>query len=146
MPCGAFNSRPSTRFGLVVLNVLMFGVEIRAGGSEDLDTLFRLGAMVPAAIRHGEVWVKRLAEDPKTRDEAQTTLEKWYIRTMNIFGRPGSPKNALYRRYRLKIRDNDEVRSAFASEVKDKAATVGLSVPEWTPVWERLPEEAQIPG
>jgi len=97
-------------------------------------------------IRHGEVWVKRLAEDPKTRGEAEATLAKWYIRTMNIFGRPGSAKNALYRKYRLKLRDNDEVRRAFAAEVEDKAAAVGLRLPEWVPVWERLPEEAQIPG
>ena len=66
-------------------------------------------------IRHGEFWVKQLAEDPKTHDEAQATLNKWYIRTMNIFGRPGSPKNALYRKYRLKLRDNDEVRQTFAA-------------------------------
>ena len=97
-------------------------------------------------IRHGEYWVKRLAEDPKTHDEAQATFGKWYIRTMNIFGRPGSAKNALYRKYRLKLRDNDEVRRTFAAEVKDKAGAVGLTVPEWTPVWDRLPEEAQIPG
>jgi 1,2-phenylacetyl-CoA epoxidase catalytic subunit len=65
---------------------------------------------------------------------------------MNIFGRPGSAKNALYRKYRLKLRDNDEVRRTFAAEVADKAAAVGLRVPDWVPVWERLPEEAQIPG
>ena len=97
-------------------------------------------------IRHGEHWVKRLAEDDKTRDEAQVTFAKWYARTMNIFGRPGSSKNAVYRRYRLKLRDNDEVRQTFAAEVKDKAEAVGLTVPEWTPVWEKIPEEAQIPG
>jgi ring-1,2-phenylacetyl-CoA epoxidase subunit PaaA len=97
-------------------------------------------------IRHGEVWVKRLAEDPATRAEAQATLAKWYVRTMNIFGRPGSAKNALYRAYRLKVRDNDEVRQAFAAEVTAKAAAVGLGVPEWVPAWDRLPEEAQIPG
>jgi len=97
-------------------------------------------------IRHGEVWVKRLAGDPATRDEAQATLAKWYVRTMNIFGRPGSAKNALYRAYRLKVRDNDEVRQAFAAEVSAKAAAVGLRVPEWVPAWDRLPEEAQIPG
>jgi len=97
-------------------------------------------------IRHGEYWVKKLAEDAKTHDEAQTTFGKWYVRTMNIFGRPGSAKNALYRKYRLKLRDNDEVRRTFADEVKDKAQAVGLAAPDWTPVWERLPEEAQIPG
>jgi len=97
-------------------------------------------------IRHGEYWVKRLAEDPATHDEAQTTFAKWYVRTMNIFGRPGSPKNALYRKYRLKLRDYDEVRQAFAGEVKERAEAVGLKVPAWAPVWERLAEEAQIPG
>ena len=65
---------------------------------------------------------------------------------MNIFGRPGSAKNAVYRTYRLKLRDNDEVRQTFASEVTEKAAAVGLTLPEWIPVWDRLPEEAQIPG
>jgi 1,2-phenylacetyl-CoA epoxidase catalytic subunit len=52
----------------------------------------------------------------------------------------------VYRQYRLKLRDNDEVRQAFAEEVKEKAQSVGLSLPEWKPVWDRLPEEAQIPG
>jgi ring-1,2-phenylacetyl-CoA epoxidase subunit PaaA len=97
-------------------------------------------------IRHGEHWVKKLAGDAETRDEAQETFGKWYIRTMNIFGRPGSAKNSLYQQYRLKLRDNDEVRQSFANEVKDKAEAVGLSLPEWSPAWDRLPEESQIPG
>jgi ring-1,2-phenylacetyl-CoA epoxidase subunit PaaA len=97
-------------------------------------------------IRHGEYWVTKLAVDPATRGEAQATLNKWFTRTMNIFGRPGSPQNTLYRKYKLKVRDNDEVRQAFAVEVKEKALAVGLTVPEWIPVWDRLPEEAQIPG
>jgi len=97
-------------------------------------------------IRHGELWVQRLGADPVTRPEAQATLGKWYVRTMNIFGRPGSPRNALYRKYRLKLRDNDEVRGAFAREVRELAETAGLTVPAWTPAWDRLPEDAQIPG
>jgi ring-1,2-phenylacetyl-CoA epoxidase subunit PaaA len=97
-------------------------------------------------IRHGEYWVKKLAEDTATHDEAQATFNRWYVRTMNIFGRPGSPKNRRYRTLRLKLRDNDEVRQAFATEVRDLCATCGLQVPAWTPVWSTLPEEAQIPG
>ena len=65
---------------------------------------------------------------------------------MNIFGRPGSPKNRVYQKYRLKVRDNDEVRRAFATEVTALAGAVGLTVPEWKPAWDQLPEEAQIPG
>jgi len=97
-------------------------------------------------IRHGESWVKKLASDPTTHAEAQTTFNKWYVRTLNIFGRPGSPKNQLYRRYRLKLRDNDEVRQAFAHEVRELCATFGLTLPEWKPKWAELPEEAHIPG
>jgi ring-1,2-phenylacetyl-CoA epoxidase subunit PaaA len=97
-------------------------------------------------IRHGEHWVKKLAEDPGTHAEAQATFNKWYIRTMNIFGRPGSAKNQLYRKLRLKVRDNDEVRRAFAAEVKTLCDQFALTVPEWAPAWEKLPEEAHIPG
>jgi ring-1,2-phenylacetyl-CoA epoxidase subunit PaaA len=97
-------------------------------------------------IRHGEHWVKKLAEDRETHDEAQTTFNKWYVRTMNIFGRPGSPKNQLYRKLRLKVRDNDEVRQAFAAEVKALSTEFGLTVLEWKPTRAKLPEEAHIPG
>jgi ring-1,2-phenylacetyl-CoA epoxidase subunit PaaA len=97
-------------------------------------------------IRHGEYWVKRLAQDAATHDEAQATFDKWYVRTMNIFGRPGSPRNRRYRDLRLKVRDNDEVRQAFATEVRGLCEAFGLAVPEWTPRWADLPEEAQIPG
>jgi len=97
-------------------------------------------------IRHGEHWVKKLAGESKTHDEAQSTFNRWYVRTMNIFGRPGSAKNQVYRSFKLKLRDNDEVRSAFAAEVKDLCDGFGLQVPAWKPVWSELPEEAQIPG
>jgi hypothetical protein len=38
------------------------------------------------------------------------------------------------------------VRRTFAAEVATLAGAVGLTVPEWKPAWDRLPEEAQIPG
>ncbi len=97
-------------------------------------------------IRHGEHWVKRLVEDPLTHGEAQATFNRWYIRTMNIFGRPATTKNRLYRTFRLKLRDNDAVRQAFAQEIKELCDKFGLTVPAWTPKWSELPEEAHIPG
>ena len=65
---------------------------------------------------------------------------------MNIFGRANSPKNGIYRKYGLKKRDNDEVRQAFAADIKDKAAKFGLKVPAWTPVESKMSEEPFIPG
>jgi ring-1,2-phenylacetyl-CoA epoxidase subunit PaaA len=82
-------------------------------------------------IGHGELWVRRLAEDPATRQECQDTLNKWYLRTVQIFGRPGSSRNALYRKLGLKRRDNDEVRQAFHKEVEAFCDKVGLTLPEW---------------
>jgi ring-1,2-phenylacetyl-CoA epoxidase subunit PaaA len=84
-------------------------------------------------IGHGEMWVRRLAEHPSTREECQETLNKWYVRTMNIFGRPGSRRNAMYQKLGLKKRDNDEVRWAFHNEVKAFCDKVGLTLPAWTP-------------
>ena len=84
-------------------------------------------------IGHGEMWVRRLAENPSTREECQETLNKWYLRTMNIFGRPGSRRNAAYQKLGLKKRDNDEVRQAFHKEVKAFCDKVGVTLPAWTP-------------
>jgi len=97
-------------------------------------------------VGHGEAWMKRLAEDPATKEETQAALDKWYPRTMNIFGRPGTAKNQLYRKLGLKQRDNDEVRQAFVAEVKSLVEEWGLKLPPWTPEWEQLSEEAAIPG
>jgi 1,2-phenylacetyl-CoA epoxidase catalytic subunit len=80
-------------------------------------------------IRHGELWIKRLAENPATRDDAERTFHKWYVRTMNIFGRPGSAKNRLYRELGLKRRDNDEVRRTFSDEVRGLVDALGWRVP-----------------
>ncbi len=87
-------------------------------------------------IAHGDHWVKRLAGDPATHQDCQETFNKWYLRTMNIFGRPASSRNALYRKYRLKLRDNDTVRSEFDKEIRGLCAEYGLTVPEWKPARE----------
>ncbi len=87
-------------------------------------------------IAHGDLWVEKLAKNPATHDDCQQTFDKWYARTMNIFGRPGSSRNKLYRKLHLKLRDNDEVRTAFDTEIRGLATSYGLTVPEWKPTWE----------
>jgi ring-1,2-phenylacetyl-CoA epoxidase subunit PaaA len=82
-------------------------------------------------IGHGETWVRRLATNPATHEDCQATLHKWYLRTMHIFGRPGSPRNALYCKLGLKRRDNEAVRQAFHQEVQTFCAPLGLTLPAW---------------
>jgi ring-1,2-phenylacetyl-CoA epoxidase subunit PaaA len=98
-------------------------------------------------VGHGEYWGKKLATDsPETKAQIQKTLEKWFPRTMNIFGKPGTKKNRRYRELGLKLRDNAEVRDTFAKEVKALCDEYGLHVPEWIPDWEQVPEEAHMRG
>lgn len=84
-------------------------------------------------VNHGDTWVKRLSANPETRDEVQTALNKWYPRTMNIFGRPNSSKNKLYCKLGLKQRDNEEVRQAFKADIERALEGTGLTLPPWTP-------------
>ncbi len=88
-------------------------------------------------LHHGDMWVERMAKDPATRDEIQAALDRWYPRVMNIFGRPNTPRNKVYRQYRLKVRDNQEVREAFVADVQPKVEGWGLKLPAWTPPWEK---------
>jgi ring-1,2-phenylacetyl-CoA epoxidase subunit PaaA len=97
-------------------------------------------------IAHGDNWVKRLAQDPQTHDETQTALNKWFPRTMNIFGRANSPKNKIYRELGLKKRDNDQVRQAFAQEVQERCQENGLQMPEWKPDLSKMPMDAYVVG
>lgn len=97
-------------------------------------------------IAHGDYWVKRLALDPKTKPEIQEALNRWWPRIMAIFGRPGSRKNKRYRELGLKKRDNDDVRQTFGKEVRQKAESWGLTIPEWIPEWQKVPEDSVIPG
>lgn len=93
-------------------------------------------------IAHGDNWVKRLAGDPATKQQMQAAIDKWFPRTMNIFGRANTPKNKLYRELGLKVRDNQAVRESFATEVKERLDEFGLRMPDWKPDWGKIPEEA----
>lgn len=84
-------------------------------------------------VNHGDTWVERLAKNSDTREEVQAALDKWFCRTMNIFGRPGSTRNRIYQKWGLKKRDNDEVRESFREEIAQKVAAFGLRMPKWTP-------------
>ena len=98
-------------------------------------------------VGHGEYWVKKLAHDsPTTKKIVQDALDKWYPRTMNIFGKPGTKKNLRYRELGLKARDNQVVRDAWALEVKELCDEYGLTVPTWVPDWDQIPDEAHMRG
>jgi rhomboid protease GluP len=43
-------------FGLIGLNIIVFAIELISGGSQDLEVLYHLGALVPTVVWQGEWW------------------------------------------------------------------------------------------
>jgi len=49
-------TKANTTYSLILINILVFIWEINQGGSQNLETLYQLGAAVPNAIISGEPW------------------------------------------------------------------------------------------
>jgi ring-1,2-phenylacetyl-CoA epoxidase subunit PaaA len=80
-------------------------------------------------VAHGEHWVKRLAEDEKTRPEVQKALDFWFPKVNKVFGKSGTETNKTFCLYKLKQRDNHEVREAWYTEIKPLLEGYGLRLP-----------------
>ncbi len=80
-------------------------------------------------VAHGEHWVKRLGEDPKTRPEVQKALEFWFPKVNKVFGKSGTDTNKTFQQFKLKQRDNHEVRESWYVEMKPLLEGYGLTVP-----------------
>jgi rhomboid protease GluP len=51
-----FSPKARATLVLILINVIMFGAELVLGGSENTETLFRLGALYPPAVQAGQWW------------------------------------------------------------------------------------------
>jgi ring-1,2-phenylacetyl-CoA epoxidase subunit PaaA len=80
-------------------------------------------------VRHGEHWVKKMAISPESKAEIQTALEFWFPKVNRVFGKQGSQTNKDFQKFRLKQRDNHEVRLAWYDEIKPLLESYGLKVP-----------------
>jgi ring-1,2-phenylacetyl-CoA epoxidase subunit PaaA len=84
-------------------------------------------------ISHGDMGVEQLAKDPKTRQEVQRVLNKWFPKTLNQFGPADSPRYKIRRKWCLIVRDLDEIQEDFRKEIKERVVRAGLQMPLWTP-------------
>jgi rhomboid protease GluP len=48
--------KPYATYALIAANLAMFALTLRLGGSDDLETLYHLGALVPEVVLAGEWW------------------------------------------------------------------------------------------
>ena len=81
-------------------------------------------------VKHGETWVRKLALDPKQKADVQRSLDFWFPKVNKIFGKSGTQTNQRYRYFKLKQRDNQEIRDVWYEEITPLLSSYGLKVPD----------------
>jgi 1,2-phenylacetyl-CoA epoxidase catalytic subunit len=77
----------------------------------------------------GEECLERMCQDPTTRAEIQQRFKKWFIASMRIFGRAGTPGNQYCLKVGLKTRDSGEIAAAYVDSIRPVMMTCGLKFP-----------------
>jgi ring-1,2-phenylacetyl-CoA epoxidase subunit PaaA len=85
-------------------------------------------------VKHGETWVRKLSQDSDQKGDVQRALDFWFPKVNRVFGKSGTETNKNYQKYKLKQRDNQEVRQVWYQEIKPLLESYGLTVPAITVV------------
>ena len=80
-------------------------------------------------VKHGETWVRKLAADPATKKEIQRALDFWFPKVNKVFGNKDTESNRTYQKFKLKQRDNHDVRVSWYNEMKPILESYGLLLP-----------------
>ena len=73
-----------------------------------------------------------LAETESGRRTVQEAVNRFYPEAPKFFGASGSKNNALYRKYGIKLRTNEEMRTDYMARAKDTVEKLGLKLPQVT--------------
>ncbi len=79
-------------------------------------------------VKHGETWVSKLTKDPTQKADVQRALDFWFPKVNKVFGKSATESNQRYRHFKLKQRDNQEVRVSWYQEIKPLLESYGLKV------------------
>jgi ring-1,2-phenylacetyl-CoA epoxidase subunit PaaA len=121
----------------VVLNLLM-----GRATAVQLDELTRcsygpladtVAEILPAETRHAELGEKGLhvaLAKGHDKTDAQASVNYWYPRVADTFGRAASERFETYRKYGLRQRTNQELLERWRIDVAPILADLGLQVPE----------------
>jgi ring-1,2-phenylacetyl-CoA epoxidase subunit PaaA len=85
-------------------------------------------------VAHGETWVRKLAQNVTSKSEIQRALDFWFPKVNKCFGKANTESNKIHRKFKIKQRDNQEVREAWYAESKPLLESYGLLVPAITVV------------
>ena len=69
-------------------------------------------------------------QNDQTKERVQTSLNFWYIKALDMFGRSDSERSNRYCHWGLKRRSNSQARWEFKKEVDPLIQQMGLEVPD----------------
>ncbi len=85
-------------------------------------------------VAHGETWVRKLAQNATTKADIQRALDFWFPKVNKCFGKASTESNKIYCRFKIKQRDNQEVRESWYQESRPILESFNLVVPAITVV------------
>lgn len=92
----------------------------------------------------GEACLEEMCGDPATRAEIQRRFAKWFVASLRIFGRAGTPGNQYCLRVGLKTRDSGDVAAAYLDSIRPVMAACGLSFPRRQELPLELPPQIDL--
>jgi ring-1,2-phenylacetyl-CoA epoxidase subunit PaaA len=92
----------------------------------------------------GEACLERMCQDPTVRAEIQRRFAKWFVASMRIFGRAGTPGNQYCLRVGLKTRDSGDVAAAYIDSIRPVMARCGLHFPDPSELPLELPPQVNL--
>jgi ring-1,2-phenylacetyl-CoA epoxidase subunit PaaA len=105
-----------------VYNSTTFGPWKRALVKVDKEETFHL--------RHGEMWMKKLAPDPAEHERLQAAINWMFLLTVEWFGLPDTlKKHTEQLQFGFKGKSNDELRQQWMSTAVPFCQELGFSVP-----------------
>jgi len=92
----------------------------------------------------GEACLEEMCQDPATRAEIQRRFKKWFVASMRIFGRAGTPGNEYCLRVGLKTRDSGDIAAAYLDSIRPVMARCGLRFPDRSELPLELPPQIDL--
>ena len=92
----------------------------------------------------GEACLEQMCQDPALRVEIQRRFKKWFVASMRIFGRAGTPGNQYCLRVGLKTRDSGDVAAAYIDSIRPVMARCGLHFPDRSELSLELPPQVDL--
>ncbi len=92
----------------------------------------------------GEECLAEMCQDPATRAEIQRRFKKWFVASMRIFGRAGTPGNQYCLRVGLKTGDSGDVAAAYVDSIRAVLARCGLCFPDRSELPLELPPQVDL--